>query len=108
MTNKFWLRCGLVVCGVLLAGTAQADFPSVPKETYEALNLDRSASPKELHEALTKRYLDPGRGAGKGQYGQYWEPLPFSKYLDPLSFYKPPDIGQGYRDTRAVREMPHR
>jgi len=74
----------------MLAGTAQADFPSVPNETYQALNLDRSASPKEMHEALTKRYLDPGRGAGKGQYGQYWEPLPFSKYLDPLSFYKPP------------------
>ena len=90
MTNKFWLRCGLVVCGVMLAGTAQANFPSVPNETYQALNLDRSASPKEMHEALTKRYLDPGRGAGKGQYGQYWEPLPFSKYLDPLSFYKPP------------------
>ena len=90
MTNKFWLRCGLVVCGVMLAATAQANFPSVPNETYQALNLDRSASPKELHEALTKRYLDPGRGAGKGQYGQYWEPLPFSKYLDPLSFYKPP------------------
>jgi hydroxylamine dehydrogenase len=90
MTNKFWLRCGLVACGVMLAGTAQANFPSVPNETYQALNLDRSASPKEMHEALTKRYLDPGRGAGKGQYGQYWEPLPFSKYLDPLSFYKPP------------------
>ena len=90
MTNKFWLRCGLVVCGVMLAGTAQANFPSVPNETYEALKLDRSASPKEFHEALTKRYVDPGRGAGKGQYGQYWEPLPFSKYLDPLSFYKPP------------------
>jgi hydroxylamine dehydrogenase len=74
----------------MFAGTAQANFPSVPNETYQALNLDRSASPKEMHEALTKRYLDPGRGAGKGQYGQYWEPLPFSKYLDPLSFYKPP------------------
>ena len=90
MTHKFWLRCGLVVCGVLLTATAQANFPSVPQETYQALNLDRSVSPKELHEALTKRYLDPGRGAGKGQYGQYWEPLPFSKYLDPLTFYKPP------------------
>jgi hydroxylamine dehydrogenase len=90
MTNKFWLRCGLVVCGVLLTSTAQADFPSVPKETYEALNLDRSASPKELHEALTKRYMDPGRGAGKGQYGQYWEPIPMSKYFDPMSFYTPP------------------
>ena len=24
------------------------------------------------------------------KYGQYWEPIPFSKYLDPASFYKPP------------------
>ncbi|MEP6890957.1 MAG: multiheme c-type cytochrome, partial [Nitrospirota bacterium] len=70
--------------------TAQADFPSVPKETYEALKLDRAASPKELHEALLKRYLDPAEGFGKGKFGQYWEPLPFSKYLDPASFYKPP------------------
>ncbi len=90
MTNKFWLRCGLVVCGVLLTATAQADFPSVPTETYQALNLDRSASPKELHEALTKRFVDPGRGAGKGQYGQYWEPIAMSKYFDPMSFYTPP------------------
>src|ERR1700704_196305 len=89
MADKFWLRCGLLVCGVLLAGIAQADFPSVPKETYEELKLDRSASPKQLHEALVKRYLDPAEGFGKGKYGQYWEPIPFSKYLDPASFYKP-------------------
>jgi hypothetical protein len=79
VVNKSWLRYGLLFCGLLLAGTAQADFPSVPKETYEALKLDRSASPKELHEALVKRYLDPAEGFGKGKYGQYWEPIPFSK-----------------------------
>ena len=90
MNSKLWASCGLLACGVLLAGTAQADFPSVPKETYEALKLDRSASPKQLHEALVKRYLDPAEGFGKGKYGQYWEPIPFSKYLDPGSFYKPP------------------
>ncbi|TKS63837.1 MAG: hydroxylamine dehydrogenase haoA [Nitrospira sp.] len=90
MKSKLWVRCVLALSGVLLAGTAQADFPSVPKETYEALKLDRSASPKELHGALTARYLDPAEGFGKGKYGQYWEPLPFSKYLDPGSFYKPP------------------
>jgi hydroxylamine dehydrogenase len=90
MNSKLWLSCGALACGVLLAGTAQADFPSVPKETYEALKLDRAASPKQLHEALVKRYLDPAEGFGKGKYGQYWEPIPFSKYLDPASFYKPP------------------
>lgn len=90
MKSKLWVKCVLALSGVLLAGTAQADFPSVPKETYEALKLDRAASPKQLHEALVKRYLDPAEGFGKGKYGQYWEPLPFSKYLDPADFYKPP------------------
>ncbi|MFY4729535.1 hypothetical protein, partial [Nitrospira sp. BLG_2] len=47
----------LVVCGVFTAVQAQANFPTVPKETYEALKLERSASPKELYEALLKRYL---------------------------------------------------
>ena len=55
MNSKLWLSCGALACGVLLAGTAQANFPSVPKETYEALKLDRAASPKQLHEALVKR-----------------------------------------------------
>ena len=45
MRSKLWVRCVLVLSGILLAGTAQADFPSVPKETYEALKLDRSAEP---------------------------------------------------------------
>ncbi|THJ16423.1 MAG: hydroxylamine reductase [Nitrospira sp. CG24B] len=80
----------MVLCGLLLAAPVHAQYPSVPKETFEALNIDRSASPKEFHEALTKRWLDPGRGAGKGQYGQYWEPIAMSKYFDPMSFYKPP------------------
>jgi len=90
MKSNLLASCVLALSGVLLAGTAQADFPTVPKETYEALKLDKSASPKQLHEALLKRYLDPAEGFGKGKYGQYWEPLPFSKYLDPASFYKPP------------------
>jgi len=96
MVDKFWLKCGLLVCGVLLAGTAQANFPTVPKETYDALKLDRSATPKELHEALVKRYLDPAQGYGKGKYGEYWKPIPMSKYFDPGSFYTPP---------KAVKEI---
>jgi hydroxylamine dehydrogenase len=96
MVDKFWLRCGLLVCGVLLAGTAQANFPTVPKETYDAPKLDRSATPKELHEALVKRYLDPAQGYGKGKYGEYWKPIPMSKYFDPGSFYTPP---------KAVKEI---
>ena len=38
----------LVVCGVAAAAHAQANFPTVPKETYEALKIERAASAKEL------------------------------------------------------------
>jgi hydroxylamine dehydrogenase len=82
---------GVLAWVVLLAAPVQADFPSVPKETYQALKLDRSsATPKELYEALLKRYLDPEQGFGKGMFADYWQPIPYSQYLDPGSFYKPP------------------
>jgi len=55
----------------MLAAGAQANFPSVPKETYKALNLEQSASPKQLHEAVTKRYKDPEQGAGRGTLAKY-------------------------------------
>jgi len=90
MAGKFFWIIGLLAFGVMLAAPVQADFPSVPKETYQALKLDRSASPKELYEALLKRYLDPEQGFGKGIFADYWQPIPFSQYLDPGSFYKPP------------------
>ncbi len=66
---------------------AQAD---IPQETYDALKLDASASPKQLHDALVTRYKDPAQGAGRGVLWEYWEPIEFSKYFDPASFYKPP------------------
>lgn len=90
MVVKHWSRVALFACSALFAVTVYAGFPSVPKETYKALNIDESVSPKELHEALVKRYKDPAQGAGKGSHSQYWEPIPYSMYLDPASFYKPP------------------
>ena len=64
----------------------------IPKETYKALGVSKSATPKELYNALAKRYRDPAQGAGKGSHAEYWEPIPMSAYLDPLSFYKPPNM----------------
>jgi hydroxylamine dehydrogenase len=77
----------LAGAGALLAGAVRAD---VPKELFDALKLEPSASPKQLYEAITKRYLDPARGAGKGKYAQLWEPIAMSKYFDPHTFYQPP------------------
>jgi len=90
MAFKPWLRVVTLACGALLSASAWANFPSVPKELYKALNLEQSASPKELHEAVVKRYKDPAQGAGRGTLAKYWEPIPMSMYFDPASFYKPP------------------
>ena len=90
MVAKYWLRTVMFVCGLLLVAGAQANFPSVPSETFEALKLDRSTTtPKQLHEALVKRYKDPAF-TGPGSMAEYWEPIPYSKYLDPATFYTPP------------------
>ncbi|NIO11106.1 MAG: hydroxylamine reductase [Deltaproteobacteria bacterium] len=93
---KITLPFVALLCVALMIPPAYAGFPSVPKETYEALKLKKDASPKELYEALTKRYLDPEQGFGEGVYAEYWEPIPFSRYLDPHSFYEPP---------KAVKEI---
>ncbi len=75
-----------LMTALLFSGQAIADIPS---ETYKALGVSKSASPKELYGKLKERYLDPEQGAGKGSLAEYWEPIPMSAYLDPLSFYKP-------------------
>ena len=77
----------------LLGATLAALTPAVaetPDETFKALGLSKTATPKELYDALTKRYHDEAQGAGKGSLSKYWEPIPISKYLNPQSFYKPP------------------
>jgi hypothetical protein len=48
-----------------------------------------STSPKELYEVLLKRYLDPATGTAKSKYGEYRQPVSFSKYFDPHTFNEP-------------------
>ena len=72
---------------------------AIPGETYEALGLTREASTSALYDALVKRYNDPQQGAGKGSFADLWEPIPFSRYMDPRAFYQPPDL-----DITARRE----
>jgi len=80
----------LAAAAFALALTAGATRADIPRELYQALGVNPSASPKELHEALTKRYRDPKEGAGKGKFADLWQPIPMSKYFDPLTFYEPP------------------
>ncbi|ADE14257.1 Hydroxylamine oxidase [Nitrosococcus halophilus Nc 4] len=84
------LRATATVASVslLFVGSANAE---IPNELYEALGVDKyEASPKELYEAVTERYYDPAQGHGEGKYAEYWEPIPFSQYMDPYTYYKPP------------------
>lgn len=60
---------------------------TVPDETLKALNVERSASPKQLYEALTARYKT---NLTKGKLAKWWEPIPMDQYLAPSLFYKPP------------------
>lgn len=85
------VRVGLVALVTALIfgfGHARAD---IPDELYESLGLSRTASPEQLFNALEKRYHDPEQGAGKGAFAEHWEPIPMSKYLNPHTFYTPPD-----------------
>lgn len=76
-----------VACVAAYAIEAKAD---VPAETFQALGIDKNASPKDLYDALVKRYNDKEQGAGKGSLSEFWEPIPISKYLNPRDFYQPP------------------
>lgn len=76
-------------------GAAQAE---IPDELYQALGLSKDASPKELYDALEKRYHAEETGASKGAYADFWEPLPITQYLNPR-FYEPPDM-----ELSATRE----
>ncbi len=89
LNHPLRLAALLLACFTLLFGAAPSR-ADVPDETYKALGLAKTASPKELYEALTKRYNDEAQGAGKGTLSKFWEPIPISKYLDPRDFYKPP------------------
>ena len=94
---------GKVICGIALVGCwallsdnqAKAD---IPDETFEVLGVDRDGDPAELYDALEWRYHDPEEGAGEGSHSDFWDPILFSKYTNPTSFYEPPDKGKRAAD----------
>ena len=83
------ITCMLGAMALMISISLSA-YADIPKELYEALGISKSASPKVLYEALEKRYHDPKQGAGKGEFGDLWEPIPMSRYFDPNTFYTPP------------------
>ena len=90
MRKLFWTVPLAIVFLIGISVAQDRAAAETPEETLKALSLDKTASPKELYDALVKRYNDPLAGAGKGSLGAFWEPIPISKYLNPRDFYKPP------------------
>ena len=89
-----------IVFGMALIGCLAhlGDNPTkadIPDETFEVLGVDRDGDPAELYDALEWRYHDPEEGAGEGSHADFWDPILFSKYTNPTSFYEPPDKGKG-------------
>ena len=77
-----------------------AIWDTVPDEQLKALQLDRSATPKQLFDALSKRWE---ANLNKGKFAKCWEPIAFTQYMAPSLFTSPrPDIVS----TRGVRGMP--
>ena len=65
MIAKFWLKTAMLASSLLLIAGVHASYPTVPSETFEALGLDQgNTTPKQLYDALVKRYKDPEQGAG--------------------------------------------
>ena len=91
-------RIALVSMLVLAAVGARADiWDTVPDETLKALELQRSATPKQLYEALVTRYK---ANVTKGKLAKWWEPTAFDMYMAPGLFYKPPAL-----DLQVTREQ---
>lgn len=79
----------LVILGMLASVQAAArTWDSIPEETFKALGIPRDATPKQLYDAVTKRYRSQ---LTKGKFAKWWEPVPIDQYLAPSLFYKPPD-----------------
>lgn len=100
MFTRIFSGIVVAVVSLLLALPASARiWDSVPDEQLENLELTRDASPKELFDALSERYLAE---LTKGKYAEYWEPIPFDQYLAPTLFYQPPDIDMDVTRDQCV------
>jgi hydroxylamine dehydrogenase len=82
------LAAALAIAPMLAPDRARAD---IPDALYTALGLEQGVAANVLYDALVARYRDPAQGAGKGQFADLWEPIPFSIYTNPTDFYEGPE-----------------
>ncbi len=102
MSRHSAFRALAVLFSLLMLAFAQPAAADIPDELYKALNLSKEASPKELYDALVKRYYDPKQGHGKGAFAEFWEPTSFTRYLEPNTLYVAPDMDFEVKRTECV------
>lgn len=87
---RSWLRglCGAALLAVATAGgpAAAQPWPTVPDELFAALGLDRNVPANVLYDAVAARYHDEAQGYGRGKFADLWEPIAFSRYMDPALY----------------------
>jgi len=68
-------------------------WPTVPEETFAALGVAADAPANVLYEALAARFYDQAKGYGEGQFSALWEPIAFSRYLNPALYEGREELG---------------
>lgn len=86
---SFLLAAGAACFLAFAPGASAQIWDTVPDVQLENLGLSRDATPKQLYDALTERYL---ADYSKGKYAEWWEPIPLDMYLAPTLFYQPPAL----------------
>lgn len=98
MFARLFSLLAMALSALAMHGPASAAiWDTVPDEQLKALNLSRDASPKDLFDAVSKRYRAE---LTKGKNAKLWEPIPMDMYLAPSLFYKPPAL-----DMQVTREQ---
>lgn len=77
------LGAALAVASILVAPAAAQGWRTVPAELFAALGVERDAPANVLYEAVAARFYDEAQGYGRGQFSELWEPIAFSRYMDP-------------------------
>ena len=92
MSRRLLCRAIAIVLSCFVFAATQSARADIPDELYKALKLSKDASPKQVYDAIVKRYYDPKQGHGKGAFADLWEPTPFTRYLEPKTLYVAPDM----------------
>ncbi len=80
------VRAALAAVALLAAPATAQTWDTVPDELFEALGVARDAPANVLYDAVAARYYDEAQGYSRGPFADLWEPIAFSRYMDPMLY----------------------